>query len=95
MERTLSSNEIVALKRIKVQPDNNMEGFPITAVREIKILKSLDHPNIVKMKEIVVSRVSASAPPAPPGRACAARMPLRCLESTVPPSRAAAGVNPT
>jgi len=37
--------------------DNEKEGFPITAIREIKILKSLTHNNVVKLKEIVVSRV--------------------------------------
>jgi hypothetical protein len=37
--------------------DNEKEGFPITAIREIKILKNLTHLNVVKLKEIVVSRV--------------------------------------
>lgn len=32
------------------------EGFPITAMREIKILKRLNHPNIVKLKEVVSSK---------------------------------------
>lgn len=30
------------------------DGMPITALREIKILKALDHPNIVKVLDIVV-----------------------------------------
>ena len=33
--------------------ENEKEGFPITAVREIKILRQLDHPNIVKLLDIV------------------------------------------
>ena len=41
--------------------DNEKEGFPITAIREIKILKSLTHNNVVKLKEIVVSRVRPSS----------------------------------
>ncbi len=30
--------------------------FPITTIREIKILKGLRHPNIVRLKEIVTSK---------------------------------------
>jgi len=36
-----------------------MEGFPITAVREIKILRQLNHPNIVKLIEIVTDKRDA------------------------------------
>ena len=32
------------------------EGFPITAIREIKILSSLQHENVVKLREIVRSK---------------------------------------
>eukprot|EP00019_Armaparvus_languidus_P012032 CAMPEP_0168584020 /NCGR_PEP_ID=MMETSP0420-20121227/2908_1 /TAXON_ID=498008 /ORGANISM="Pessonella sp." /LENGTH=306 /DNA_ID=CAMNT_0008618777 /DNA_START=281 /DNA_END=1201 /DNA_ORIENTATION=- len=35
--------------------DNEKEGFPITAIREIKILQMLDHKNVVKLKEIVTA----------------------------------------
>ena len=55
MAKNRETNEIVALKKVRM--DNEKEGFPITAIREIKILKSLTHVNVVKMKEIVVSRV--------------------------------------
>ena len=34
------------------------DGFPITALREIKILKLLNHKNIIKLKEIIVSKPS-------------------------------------
>jgi len=43
--------------------DNEKEGFPITAIREIKILKELRHQNIVQLKEIVTSD------PSPDGQA--------------------------
>ena len=33
--------------------DNEKEGFPITALREIKLLKQLRHPSIVSLREIV------------------------------------------
>ena len=35
--------------------DNEKEGFPITAIREIKILSSLQHENVVNLREIVRS----------------------------------------
>ncbi|XP_077978243.1 uncharacterized protein LOC144433756 [Glandiceps talaboti] len=51
------TGELVALK--KVRTDNEKEGFPITAVREIKILRQLDHANIVCLKEIVTDKQDA------------------------------------
>ena len=42
----------VALKKIKMERET--QGFPVTAIREIKILKSLKHENIVDLREIVV-----------------------------------------
>jgi len=36
--------------------ENEKEGFPITAIREMKILKRLSHPNIIKLNEIVTSK---------------------------------------
>lgn len=48
------SAEIVALKRINTVQEEN--GFPITALREVKILKALTHSNIVTLKEIVTSK---------------------------------------
>ena len=48
-----NSQKYYALKMIKM--DNDKEGFPITAMREIKILKQLDHKNIVNLREIVTS----------------------------------------
>lgn len=48
------TGEIVALKRINTEQEEN--GFPITAIREVKILKALRHENIVTLKEIVTSK---------------------------------------
>jgi serine/threonine protein kinase len=48
------TGEIVALKRINTEQEEN--GFPITAIREVKILKALHHENIVKLREIVTSK---------------------------------------
>lgn len=47
------TNEIVAVKKIRL--DHEDEGLPSTAVREISLLKRLNHPNIVNMKEVVSS----------------------------------------
>mmetsp|Transcript_9284 Transcript_9284/g.37979 ORF Transcript_9284/g.37979 Transcript_9284/m.37979 type:complete len:397 (-) Transcript_9284:105-1295(-) len=54
MARSRDDGEIVALKKVRM--DNEKEGFPITAIREIKILNSLNHTNVIKLKEIVTSR---------------------------------------
>lgn len=43
----------VALKKIRM--DTEKEGFPITAIREIKILSRLHHENVVNLREIVRS----------------------------------------
>jgi hypothetical protein len=48
------TGDIVALKRINTEQEEN--GFPITAIREVKILKALDYVNIIKLKEIVTSK---------------------------------------
>eukprot|EP00854_Cymbomonas_tetramitiformis_P021700 gene21700-26101_t len=56
--RERETNEIVALKKVRM--DNEKEGFPITAIREIKILKSLSHKNVVRLKECVTSKAHES-----------------------------------
>jgi cyclin-dependent kinase 12/13 len=54
MAKEKATGEIVALKKVRM--DNEKEGFPITAIREIKILKKLQHENVIKLKEIVTSK---------------------------------------
>lgn len=44
----------MALKKILMH--NEKDGFPITALREIKLLKQLDHRNILKLEEMAVER---------------------------------------
>lgn len=48
----LSSKEIVAVKKIRMEMED--EGIPATAIREISILKELNHPNIVNLREILM-----------------------------------------
>ncbi len=44
--RNVSSNELLAIKKIK--SDITTEGIPSTTLREICLLKELNHPNIVE-----------------------------------------------
>ena len=45
------TGELVALKRIRF--DQEEEGVPCTAVREISLLKELKHPHIVKLIDVI------------------------------------------
>ncbi|EGG20701.1 putative protein serine/threonine kinase [Cavenderia fasciculata] len=47
------TGERVALKKIKII-ERESQGFPITSVREIKVMMELKHPNLVDVKEIVI-----------------------------------------
>ncbi|NXH12167.1 CDK13 kinase, partial [Bucco capensis] len=55
--RDKDTGEMVALKKVRL--DNEKEGFPITAIREIKILRQLNHQSIINMKEIVTDKEDA------------------------------------
>ncbi|KAJ1552841.1 hypothetical protein HK096_010231 [Nowakowskiella sp. JEL0078] len=44
--RDLHTNEIVALKKIRLETED--EGVPSTAIREISLLRELNHANIVR-----------------------------------------------
>lgn len=46
------TGEEVAIKKLRLETER--EGFPITAMREIKLLQSFDHPNIVGLLEMMV-----------------------------------------
>ncbi|TPX32416.1 hypothetical protein SmJEL517_g04465 [Synchytrium microbalum] len=45
---------IVALKKISMK--NEKEGLPVTALREIKILKMMSHPNVIQLLEIATKK---------------------------------------
>ena len=49
--RVRSTGEILALKRIRLEQEE--EGVPSTAIREISLLKELRHENIVKLVDVV------------------------------------------
>ncbi|TVY27863.1 CTD kinase subunit alpha [Lachnellula hyalina] len=48
------TKDLVALKKIRMEGER--DGFPVTAVREIKLLQSLKHANIVNLHEVMVEK---------------------------------------
>lgn len=46
------TGEIVALKKVKTEREQ--EGFPVSCLREIKVMLLYKHPNLVNVKEVVV-----------------------------------------
>ncbi|CAH8637434.1 unnamed protein product [Heterobilharzia americana] len=44
------TKQIYALKRLKIEQET--EGFPVTALREIRILSSLSHENVVRLRGV-------------------------------------------
>lgn len=50
--QNIISKDFVALKKLRLESER--EGFPITAMREIRLLQSFDHENIVPLLEIMV-----------------------------------------
>lgn len=52
--RDKKTGEIVALKKVKMNKQDSDGGFPLTSLREINILLSLNHPCVVGVKEVVM-----------------------------------------
>jgi len=46
-----TTGQVVALKQIRLESDE--EGVPSTTIREITILKELNHPNVVRLFDVV------------------------------------------
>ncbi|XP_034828001.1 cyclin-dependent kinase 1 [Maniola hyperantus] len=46
------TGQFVAMKKIRL--DSEDEGIPSTAIREISLLKELDHANIVKLEDVLM-----------------------------------------
>ena len=52
--RNKETKEIVALKKIMLEVEN--EGVPSTAIREISLLREIDHENIIFLKDLVIDK---------------------------------------
>ncbi|KAK9902816.1 hypothetical protein WJX75_007237 [Coccomyxa subellipsoidea] len=50
--REKNTGRICALKKVRMEKEK--DGFPLTSIREINILLSFHHPNIVDVSEVVV-----------------------------------------
>ena len=52
-----ATQELKIIKRVKTRDDKSVDkyGFPYTALREIKILKPMDHCNVIKLFEVVTT----------------------------------------
>ncbi|CAN9185458.1 unnamed protein product [Alternaria alternata] len=48
------TKDMVALKKIRMEGER--DGFPVTAIREVKLLQSLNHANIVNLREVMVEK---------------------------------------
>ncbi|KAI0352955.1 Pkinase-domain-containing protein [Trametes cingulata] len=51
-----ANGRMVALKLIRMESEK--DGFPVTAMREVKLLQSLRHENVVQLYEMLVSKGS-------------------------------------
>jgi len=49
--RHTKTNETVALKKIRLETED--EGVPSTAIREISLLKELNHPAVVRLMDVL------------------------------------------
>lgn len=54
--RDTANDEIVALKKVRMDEEFKKSGFPISALREITLLLSLNHRNVVDLRGVAVGR---------------------------------------
>ncbi len=45
------TSQTIALKKIRLEHED--EGVPSTAIREISLLKEINHPNVIRLKDLV------------------------------------------
>ena len=54
--RDKTTNQVVALKSVRMDHQPEEGSFPLSSLREINILMNLHHKNIVRLKEVVAGR---------------------------------------
>jgi cyclin-dependent kinase 10 len=50
----MKNSTIVALKQVRISAEERQNGVPVTALREISILRSLKHQNIIDVIDVAV-----------------------------------------
>jgi serine/threonine protein kinase len=50
-----ASREVVALKKVILHNEKQV-GFPVTSLREVRLLKRLEHPNCVSLRDVAVGK---------------------------------------
>jgi len=58
LARDRRTGDLVALKKVRAEVERG--GFPITAIREIRVLRSLAHRNVIRLREVARSRPARS-----------------------------------
>jgi serine/threonine protein kinase len=53
-QEVLTCKQIVAIKKIRLDKHSAYEGIQPTTLREISLLKELNHPNIVCLKDVLL-----------------------------------------
>jgi len=54
--RDKQTGEVVAVKKFKEDPEGSHEGFPLSALRELKTLMKAVHMNVIHVKAVVTDR---------------------------------------
>jgi serine/threonine protein kinase len=49
------TQQYVAIKKIRIEVDED-EGIPATTLREISVLKRMNHQNIVSLEDVVIHK---------------------------------------
>ena len=80
--REKATGDFVALKKIRLEVED--EGVPSTALREISLLKELNHPNIVECVPCVVAGGWGPALAGPSCARAARPRPLLTLPNALP-----------